>query len=76
MNRVDETKILLTEGVLILIFGLVFVIVQVSILFHMTRLHTRIGQALEKVIESKKRRQWREISYISTFGCLRSTDHL
>ena len=54
MNRVDESKILLTEGVLILIIGLVFPIVQVSILFHMTRLHTRIGDALEKVVESKE----------------------
>ena len=50
----DEMKLLLTEGVLILIFGLVFAIVWVSILFHMTRLHTRIAEALEKMVESKE----------------------
>ena len=69
-------KILLTEEVLILIFGLVFAMVWVSILFHMTHLHTRIAKALEKWLRARKRRQWREISYISTFSSLRSTDHL
>lgn len=45
----DSMNLLLTEGVLVLIFGLVFAIVWVSILFHMIRLHTRIAEAVERL---------------------------
>lgn len=45
----DEMNLLLTEGVLVLIFGLVFAIVWVSILFHMIRVHTRIAEAVERM---------------------------
>ena len=52
-SGINELSILMTEGVLMLIFGLVFAVVWVAILFHMIRIHTRIAEALEKMVEQK-----------------------
>lgn len=45
----EALDILITEGVMMLIFGLVFSIVWISILFHMIQLHTRIAEAVERL---------------------------
>lgn len=56
----DATDILITEGVMMLIFGLVFSIVWISILFHMIQLHTRIAEAVERLADIREGEQTAE----------------
>lgn len=56
-TTMDATDILITEGVMMLIFGLVFSIVWISILFHMIQLHTRIAEAVERLADIREGEQ-------------------
>lgn len=46
----EATDILVTEGVLMLIFGLVFSVIWIAILVQLVQLHTRIAEALEQLV--------------------------